>query len=62
MHLIPLLVGDHGIQIHVLHAAEDVGLHGGVDLLQLGDELFYLHPLGDRAAVGVSGEIGRAHV
>ena len=30
MHLIALFVGNDRVQVHVFHAAEDVGLHGGI--------------------------------
>ena len=62
IHLIALFVGNDRVQVHVFHAAENVGLHGGIDLFQLGDELFDLHALGHGAAVGVAGGAGVGEV
>ena len=36
MHLIALFVGNDRVQVHVFHAAENVGLHGGIDFFSAG--------------------------
>ena len=41
-----LFVRKHGINIYIFHTVEDICLHKGIGLLQLGDELLCFQTLG----------------
>ena len=41
-----LLISNHRIQIHILHAAENVHRHIGIILFQIPDQFLDLGPLG----------------
>ena len=57
-----LLVADHGIEVYIFHAAENVALYVWVRLFHLGDHFFDLHAFGDARAVRTAGRarIGKA--
>ena len=57
-----LLVADHGIEVYIFHAAENVALYVWVRLLHLGDYFFDLQAFGDARAVRTAGRarIGKA--
>ena len=53
-----VLIGDDRIHVDIFNASEDILLNLRIDLFKLRNEIFYLQPLRDRAAVGSTGSAG----